>query len=168
MKNINIVHMTNIDNDNSYDFGKWFHIVKNRDLRNYEHVIFINDSIFLFNNLDKYINYMDNHNQYDVIGYNDSSEIKRHYQSYLFCIHTRAIDKFIEFFEKSRRLVKGYQDVIHHYELNTTIISNNHDCFLKIGNFDSQLHKNINYKNDVLFKKLISFNLLPIMKLKRL
>jgi len=169
MKNINLIQMINIENDNSFDFGKWFHIVKNNDLSNYEHVIFTNDSIFLFNNLDKYINYIDSNNQYDVIGYNDSSEIKRHYQSYLFCIHSRALDKFTAFFEKHRPLIKGpHNSVIQHCELNTTTISNNHDCFLKIANFDSQLHKNINYKNDVLFKKLVSFNLLPLIKVKRL
>ena len=91
-----------IENDNFFDFGKWVYGLKNIDYKDYDYILFINDSIILTEDIEKYFIYINTelNNKINLFAYNDSTQFKYHYQSYLFIIHTRIIPNFISFFEK--------------------------------------------------------------------
>jgi hypothetical protein len=55
------------------DFGKWIYVIENKDyIKNYNNINFTNDSYIIVNNIDAYLNNINNNN-YDLYGYNDSS-----------------------------------------------------------------------------------------------
>ena len=105
----------------------------------------------------------------ELYAYNDSSEIKYHFQSYLYAIKYNAIYKLINYFENCKSHIKSYKDVIRILELNLThIYPNNYDCFLKIANIPSNLGKNIYFHNNILYKLLLENNILPFLKIRAL
>ena len=68
-----------------YDFGKWIYALENIHYEHYDYILFINDSIILTDNMDNYFYYIQNvMNNVNIYGYNDSTQIQYHYQSYLF------------------------------------------------------------------------------------
>ena len=75
-------------NDHYYDFGKWNSVLEKIDVNNYDYILFINDSIILTKEISKYFDYIENNISQDInlYAYNDSTQIKYHYQSYLFLI----------------------------------------------------------------------------------
>lgn len=103
----------------------------------------------------------------ELYGYNDSTEINYHYQSYLFSIKKDAIPKFIKMIQDKISLMKTQTDVITEYELKMAQHFT-HDCFLKIGHLPYNEKKNIFFENDFLYKKLLKYKLLPFIKIKRI
>jgi hypothetical protein len=160
----NIVY-TEIENDPTYDFGKWIYALKRYNLISYDYIIFTNDSFKIHKTIDHFYNLIAKNNM-ELYGYNDSTELKYHYQSYLFSLRVDMIQKFIEIFESKKDKIKNQEDIIFEFEINLTDFFNNHDCFLKIGNTYNK-QKNIYFKNDEVYIQLFHNNLLPFTKLKR-
>jgi hypothetical protein len=104
----------------------------------------------------------------ELYGYNDSTQITYHYQSYLFGIKKESIHKFISHYESVRHLLTDYLSVVSNIELKLTSIFQSKDCFLKIGNFYKHKDRNIFFNNDSFYIKLMKNQLLPFVKLKRL
>ena len=156
-----------IENMASVDFGKWIYALKNFDFSSYNNVIFTNDSFIIHDKIDVFLVKAAN-THVELFGYNDSTEKKYHYQSYLFSIRSESIYKFIDMFEIKRDNLKSSIDVINKCELEMINYFNTSDCYLKIGNFPSNRNKNIFFKNDFLYDKLKNNGLLPFTKLKRL
>lgn len=162
-KNITFVEK---ENDNLLDFGKFVHGLTTVNVNKYDYIIFTNDSIYLHSYINHFFNYIFHSNK-DIVGYNDSSEIIYHYQSYLFAVKKDCINVFIDNINLKIKTIqfKDQFDVIREFELQMKSWFNSSDCFLKIG--DINKNKNIYFSNDEIYLLLRKYNLLPISKLKR-
>ena len=105
-------------------------------------------------------------NNVELYGYNDSTQRRYHYQSYLFTVKREAINNFTSNYYKYVNKIKTFEDVITYYEINMTDWFNTKNCFLKIGNLPYNLNKNIFFTNIILYKKLKKTRLLPFIKIK--
>jgi len=155
-----------IPNDTHLDIGKWIHVLKDKDIQSYNFVIFTNDSFFINNSICHFYNNMAVRNV-DLFGYNDSTQITHHYQSYLFGIKREAIHKLIIHYESHKKLLTDYMAVVSNIELKLMHIFHSKDCFLKIGKIPNHKGKNIFFNNDALYVPLVQSGLLPFFKLKR-
>lgn len=151
------------------DFGKWMHVLEQTDyLDNYDYILFINDSIIITDELSKYFDYLNSSNKIiNIYGYNDSSQLQYHYQSYLFMFKREIIPKFIDFYEKKKPYIHDIDTLIKNMELNFYNIDEAHDVFIKIGN-EENIKKNIFWENDKLYEYLLTNNILSLIKLKRI
>ena len=154
-------------NDNTYDFGKWIFGLKNINYSKYNFVIFTNDSFIIHTPIDHYFNLIYKNNV-ELYGYNNSTQRRYHYQSYLFSVKRESISKFINNFNIRRGYIRSENsdDVITHYELTMTDWFTNKNCFLNIANIPSNINGNIFFTNNSLYDKLKKTNLLPFTKIK--
>jgi len=155
-----------IPNNSHLDVGKWMHVLKTASIESYNFVVFTNDSYFINNTICHFYNKMIAANV-ELYGYNDSTQLTPHYQSYLFGVKNEAIYKFISHYESHKNLLTDYLSVVSNIELKLMNIFKTKDCFLKIGNFYHHKEKNIFFNNDRLYFQLMKHGLLPFFKLKR-
>ena len=155
-----------IQNNSHLDVGKWMHLLKFTSINKYKFIVFTNDSYFINNPICHFYNKMITRNV-ELYGYNDSTQITHHYQSYLFGVKKEAVHKFIFHYESNKNLLTDYLSVVSNIELKLMNIFQTKDCFLKIGKFYHHKDKNIFFNNDRLYFPLIKHGLLPFFKLKR-
>jgi len=171
--NNKIIKYIEIPNDKYIDIGKYIHVLNmietNGSLnKEYEFVVLINDSIIIKNSITHFYNMIINMNK-ELYAYNDSSEIKYHYQSYLYAIKYKAIHKLIDYFNIHKFEIHGYKDVIDKIELElNNIYANDNDCFLKIAKLPCNINKNIYFHNDALYNLLLNNEILPFIKIRAL
>lgn len=163
-KKINYIE---IDNEPTYDFGKWVYVLKNTDISKYDFIVFTNDSFIIHNQIHHFYNLISKITV-ELYGYNDSTENGYHYQSYLFSLSKNAIDKFIHMFDSKKNIIKNQDDVINEYELQMINFFNSNDCFLKIGCEFYHKTLNIFFTNDYFYHFLFKNNLLPFTKIKKI
>ena len=156
-----------IPNDSCLDIGKWCRGLREYDYTGYDFVVFINDSFIIKNSIRHFFNKMIKKNV-ELYGYNDSSQICYHYQSYLFGVKQDAVIKLIKHFLIKKPILNSYMDVVSNIELKLTNIFETKDCFLKIAKLRSHKGKNIYFNNPTLYNTLYSTGLLPFIKLKQL
>jgi len=155
-----------IDNDATYDFGKWVYTLKNIDTSIYDFVVFTNDSFVIHSPIHHFYNLTSKMNV-ELYGYNDSTQNGYHYQSYLFSLSQNSIQKFIEIFDSKKNKIQSQNDVINEFELQMTHFFNSCDCFLKIGNEFHNKNLNIFFTNDFFKYYLFKNRLLPFTKVKK-
>lgn len=156
-----------IKNDEYYGFSKWYYGLIQNEFTNYKYITFINDSILIHHPIKHFFEYTRFKNV-DFFGYNDSLQIKHHYQSYFFSVKTIAIVNFLKLFDDKKRLVRCYSDAVQHFELSLFDYFSNRDCFLNLSHFPLHRGKNIFFENDFLYFNLRKYGLLPFTKLKRI
>ena len=162
-----------IPNDKFIDIGKYIHVfdtIQKDDSmdKDYEFVVLINDSIVVKKSITHFYNMVLKNNK-ELYAYNDSSEIKYHYQSYLYAIKYNAIHKLIDYFNIHKSEIHGYNDVIDKIELELyNIYANDSECFLKIAKLPCNINKNIYFHNDTLYKLLFTNEILPFIKIRAL
>lgn len=154
-------------NEPTYDFGKWIYGLNNIDYTQYDFTIFTNDSFIIHAPINHFFNLTFKYNV-DFYGYNDSTQMRYHYQSYLFSLKKDAICTFIHNYNIKKELILNQQDVIDHFELTMTDWFQTHKCYLKIGEINSHKTKNIFFTSDELYTKLKKTTLLPFTKIKRI
>ena len=95
-----IINYLFVNNDNYFDFGKWIFALNKININDYDYILFLNDSILITNEIKNYFHYIDHlmGENIDLYAYNDSTQIKYHYQSYLFLLKCKNINIFINFF----------------------------------------------------------------------
>jgi hypothetical protein len=155
-----------VDNLPTIDFGKWLHILKNNNWTTYDFVFFTNDSYTIHKPIHHFYNLTSKMNV-ELYGYNDSTQVRHHYQSYLFSVKKEAINKFINSVEPNIANMTVPYDVVLNYEVNMTDWFQTKDCFLKIGNEFYNKGHNIFFTNDLFYGRLFSCRLLPFSKIKR-
>ena len=156
-----------ISNNSHLDIGKCCHVLQRFDYRKYDYVVFTNDSFIIFSPISHFFNKMINSNL-ELYGYNDSTQIKYHYQSYLFGVKNTAVFKLIRLYNSKKHLLNSYYEVVRHIELNLVETFKTIGCFLQLSKLRSHKKLNIFIENDKLYMKLFKYNLLPFVKLKRL
>ena len=157
-----------INNDNFFDFGKWIYALKNINYSMYDYILFINDSIIILDQLEKFfIKLKEFEYNINFYGYNDSNQINYHYQTYLFFINVSIVNKFINFFENKKQYIFNLDTLIENIELKICEIDDAHDCYIKLAN-DLNNFKNIFWENEDLYQLLVSKNIFTIMKLKKI
>lgn len=156
-----------IPNDCYLDFGKWVHVLNSYDYTNYDYVVFTNDSIIIKSRINCFFNKMVDKNV-ELFGYNDSTQGRYHYQSYLFGIRKNAIPKFIGLFEERKYLICDSETLVQNTEVLMTDYFSTTDCFLHIGYIPMHKGMNIFFTNDVLYSILLKTRLLPFIKIKRI
>jgi cupin superfamily acireductone dioxygenase involved in methionine salvage len=171
--NNKIIKYFEIPNDKYIDIGKYIYVLNTMQTddsfsKEYEFVVLINDSIIIKKSIRHFYNMTIKKNK-ELYAYNDSSEIKYHYQSYLYAIKYNVIHKLIDYFNNHKFEIHGYNDVIDKIELElNTVYANDNDCFLKIAKLPCNLNKNIYFHNDNLYKLLFSNEILPFIKIRTL
>ena len=75
---------------------------------------------------------------------------------------------FIFNYDLKKNIIKDKQDVITYYEITMTDWFTTKQCFLKIGNIESQKNQNIFHTNPNLYYKLKKTVLLPFTKIHSL
>lgn len=156
-----------IPNNNCLDIGKWCHVLNKINYLQYDFVVFTNDSFIIQSPINHFFNCMMKTNV-ELYGYNDSTQINYHYQSYLFGVKSNVVIKLITLFLKRRPFLSTYETVVENIELKLVTIFGSKDCFLRIGSLPSNKKHNIFFNNDTLYKKLLKTQLLPFIKIKRL
>lgn len=155
-----------IPNTRELDAGKWHYYLTTHYKPQHSWVVFTNDSFITTNSINHYFNLMSQSNV-ELYGYNDSTMLSYHYQSYLFGICRESIHKFVSHFEKVKSKLLTYLDVVRNIELKLTHIVKRHDCFLHIARLPGNVEKNVFMNNDLLYTPLFRMNILPFYKLKR-
>jgi hypothetical protein len=168
----NITNYFFVPNDTYFDFGKWIYAlnkINKKTLNSYDYILFVNDSIIITPDIDKYFNYVDNYldNSINLFAYNDSSQLEYHYQSYFFIIKPSIIDKLIRFFEEKKPLITNLITLVSNIELCLHNLDKNHDCFIKIGQ-QLNTNKNLFWNNEMVYSYLLSINYFAILKYKRI
>lgn len=166
-KKINNIFL--IENNEFFDFGKWIYGLNNVNYYDYDYIIFINDSIVFDLDIKKYFQYIINKldRNINLFGYNDSTQVKFHYQSFLFTIHSRIVKNFIQFFESKKNSINCMASLIYNTELCLHEITSEHDSFLKLSK-TYNCKKNLHWENEVVYKNLLLFGYYGIYKLKRI
>lgn len=167
-----IIDYIEIKNDKYLDFGKWNYALKNYEkfnFKKFDSILFTNDSILIVEKLDNFFTYISNlPESINIYGYNDSSQLGiYHYQSYLFLIKTKIMNKFMNNFESKKHLIHNQESVIKHFELGIIHIDKNHDCFLKLAK-EWNDQKNIFWENNELYERLLHKNIFHLLKLKKI
>jgi hypothetical protein len=168
-----IIKYIEIPNDKYIDIGKYIHVlnsIRSDDsfCKDYEFVVLINDSVIIRKSISHFYNMIIKMDK-ELYAYNDSSEIKYHYQSYLYAIKYNVIHKLIDYFNIHKNSIRGYKDVISKIELElNNIYATSNDCFLKIANLPSNINKNIYFHNDILYNLLFNNGILPFIKIRAL
>jgi hypothetical protein len=155
------------DNEMSLDFGKWYWILPQLEYDNYDYIILTNDSFIIENPINHYLNLMHKFNV-DLYGYNDSTQIRYHYQSYLFGLKRNAIPVFLNRVKAALPQMKSYMGVVLNCEVKLTDWFPNHKCFLKIGEHPLNRDKNIFVNNNKVYFPLKARKILPFTKVKSL
>jgi hypothetical protein len=104
----------------------------------------------------------------ELFGYNDSTERRYHYPSYLFGVKKHAVCKFIDLFEEKKHLIHGSDSLVSNTEILMTDYFSTKDCFLHIGYIPMNQGMSIFFTNDILYSILLKTRLLPIIKVKRI
>lgn len=151
-------------NNKWFDFGKWLHVLKNIDYSIYEFIHFTNDSFSIHSQIDHFFNLAKEKNV-EMYAYTSSSEMKYHYQSYLFIVKINAISKFIDYVKDKTESKKSF-DLVN-IELNLSNAFESKDCFLDLGKNGYNINKNIFFTNNELYYPLFNSSLLPFIKIKR-
>jgi hypothetical protein len=157
-----------IPNSSYYDFGKWVHGLQNVvNINEYDYIVLTNDSFIIHSPIPHFFNLTAIHDV-ELYGYNDSTQTRYHYQSYLFSLRKDAVKIFIDNVMHKNVTITSQQDVIDKFEVKMTDWFVTKNCFLTIGNFKLHKFKNIFFTNDKLYAPLKFSNLLPFTKLKRI
>jgi len=165
---IKIINFLFTENNCYYHFGKWIFALENINYKNYDYILFLNDSIILTENINDFLNYIKNViNNVNIYAYNDSNQIQYHYKSYCFLLNIYIINKFMNFFYNRKNLIVDLDSLICNIELYLHTIDDNKDCFFKISN-DYNMSKNIYYENEILYQYLLSKNIFGIIEIKKI
>ena len=157
-----------IPNSGYYDFGKWLYVLtKNVNIDEYDYIVLTNDSFIIKSSINHFLNLTYKHNV-ELYGYNDSTQTRYHYQSYLFSLRKDAVQKFITNISNRHLIVNNLSDVINNFEIKMTDWFSTKKSFLKIGNFALNRNHNIFFTNDLLYSPLRKTGLLPFIKIKRI
>ena len=132
----NHIHLIDVENI-GYDFYKYFIGIKY--IFNYikfDRILLINDSFYFTRPIDDFITYIKfSHKYYNLLGLNNSNEIKLHIQSFILSFDKIICYEFIDYFNKHFKINHSLRNIIDIFEIDfNNFIINNYktDCFYYI------------------------------------
>ena len=156
-KNIFIIYQ---ENTHLICHEKWYNCLK--DIKEkYTHFVLTNDSFLIIKDLFYFKNIMNNN---EMIGIIDSNEIEYHYPDFLRMYNLNGINKWMDFYHKTKDSCNTFSDMICKIEIKSTFITEKRDCLFKVC---SEYKKNIYYDDKMLINYISKYNH-PIIKLKKL
>lgn len=164
-----------VANDAYIDFGKWVKGMKMYGMDspvrslNYDYVVCINDSIILRSPIGFFLNMLPKANK-ALFGFNDSSQVEYHFQSYLFALSREACQQFMAKVEQvpKETLVSMYDAVMQMEIPMVKWFAPNCGVFLNLVSTGLNEGRNIFFQNDEIFRPLQHSFVLPIDKIKRI
>ena len=102
----------------------------------------------------------------DLYGYNTSTQINFHIQSYLFGIKPTSLNILNKHFKNIKNEIKDYHTLVLNMELKLCDIYKDYGYYLPTHIVNDKL--NIYFNNDILYSQLLKNNILPFLKLKRI
>jgi len=105
-------------NNEGYDFGMWYKALEDINTDDYEQIAFVNDSMILFNDLEKVMSFVNN-SHYDFCAITDSNQISHHLQSYFTVAKGRKCINTICDYYKSNGIIitDDVRNIINIYEI---------------------------------------------------
>lgn len=153
-----------IENTGWLDFGKWYYVLNEIDHSGYDFITFTNDSFIICEPII-YFYYQASIQNVELFAYTSSTEVQYHYQSYLFIIQQKAINKFLNYIQSYLKVPRPNPVLL---EINLCNVFLSKQCFLDIGHFPINFKKNIFFDNTGLYSLLFNSKILPFIKRKRL
>lgn len=98
-----------------YDFGMYYHVIKDLDIKDIQMLGLVNDSCILFKRLDNFFNWFKNQ-KLDLGGITDSITYQKHIQSYFWVFKKRVIHVVKDYFVKNG-IIENVHELIPTYEL---------------------------------------------------
>jgi hypothetical protein len=98
-----------------YDFGMYYHVIKDLDVKDIQILGLVNDSCILFKRLDNFFTWFNNQ-KIDLGGFTDSITYQKHIQSYFWVFKKRVIHFVKDYFLK-HGIIENVADLILTYEL---------------------------------------------------
>jgi hypothetical protein len=98
-----------------YDFGMYWHVLKDLDIKPYYQVALINDSCYLFKSLNNFFLWQSSNN-FDVYGMTDSIFKGHHLQSYFLIFNRRVMQLMKAYFIK-HGIIDDVHKLIETYEI---------------------------------------------------
>jgi hypothetical protein len=157
------VHYMETANAVTLDYGKWIEVLTSRPTFSADFVVLTNDSYFMHENIHHFFHLAIQKNV-QLFAYNDSLQMRYHFQSYLFVLRRDAVSTFVQRVRQKEANIHSYNDVILLYELNMRHWFQSKDVYLKIAG--STRGANIFFNSPQLYQKLKESQLLPFTKLK--
>jgi len=131
--NIYMIEVNNI----GYDFYKYYvGILYSLNNLIFDRIILINDSFQFTRSIYDFISYIKlSHNIFNLIGLNNSYEIKLHIQSFILSFDKKICYEFIQYYKKYYNINHNLQNIIHIFEIG----------------FSNYIINNINYETDTFY-----------------
>lgn len=153
-----------VKNNGWLDFGKWHHVLNEIDHSGYDFITFTNDSFIICEPMMHFY-YQASSQNVELFAYTSSTEVQYHYQSYLFIIQQKAINKFLKYIQSYLKIPDPNPVLL---EINLYNVFATKQCFLDIGYFPINFKQNIFFNKNGLYSLLFNSKLLPFIKRKRL
>ena len=150
------------ENNNLICHGKYMDAIDKTDMDEYSNIILTNDSFLIVNSLIPFKNLCTKDTE--LVGIQDSYEIKYHLTDYLRCYNIEGLKKIYKYYKENIPKITDFQSCIMIYEVDSLKIFNNYSVLFKMN---SNYKKNMNYDDGVLKDYLENKNY-PIIKLKKL
>lgn len=110
----NVIGLKQVENQ-GYDFGMYYHVVKDLDVKHCSQLAFVNDSCYLFKPLHNFFLWLNNQ-QLDVSGMTDSIFKSHHIQSYFLVFSKRVLHLVKAYFIK-HGIIDDVHKLIETYEI---------------------------------------------------
>mgnify|MGYP003969559635 CR=1 FL=1 len=129
-----------LENDNLICHGKWNYLLQSIPLNRHEGYVLTNDSFVLIGDLLEFKNLYQN-NEYEMVGFIDSNQIKYHYPDFLRYYTVGGISKWLNYFNEFKHRCKLFQDMVDIMEVDSTYIFEKKNCLYKMQkNYDGNIH----------------------------
>lgn len=150
-------------NDSFNCFSKIVYLYDNFDFSKYDNIIYTNDSHFIINSLESFINIIED--KYELIGLHDSYQGNYHYPDYLRCYNNIGFKKIINYYKDNMKQILNRVDLVSIFEISSMNIFNNYKikCLYKVPqDFNTFLQADNN-----LFEKFLKKGF-PSIKIKKI
>lgn len=99
-----------------YDYGMYYHVIKDLDMKKYQNLALINDSCYLFKSLSNFFLWHSNQPTLDCAGMTDSIFKGHHIQSY-FLIFSRRVLQLLKAYFVKNGIIEDVIKLIETYEI---------------------------------------------------
>ncbi len=162
------------DDKNDINYERLLFILRDINDEYFDYITVINDNYIYNSSLENYFKYIYKH-EMDFYSYTDSTENQYHHQMNLFTFKTEYLNKLVKSLNKSlysntnantnsnNNTINKSKDL----ETNLFNVFKNKMTFIKVAYLENNYKQNI-YFNDVMFKYLLTHNIINLISIQKL